>query len=331
MTFIYRLFTHGPIIFKHTHPNIVICSSTYLLDFLPAYFFSRKLRIPILYEVKDLWPLSPMILGNISSKHPYIRLLQYAEDYVYQHADGVVSLLSNACSYMNEHGLAPDKYFYIPNGVSVKEFEMNQQSLDSTIVQKLEVLKSQALLCVGYAGSHGVSNALNDLIEAAKLTKNKPIAFILVGHGPEKARLIQQTQDAGLTKVFFFDSIPKNQIPSFLSLMDILFLGWKRSPLYQFGIGPNKLLDYLLSGKPILHACDAPNDPVGMSQAGIVVPPESPESIVAGLERFRAMIPSERLSMGRRGPPVIKKFYDYPILAEKYLETIETIISRFKQ
>ena len=67
----------------------------------------------------DLWPLTPIEIGNYSPRHPYIRVLQRAEDYAYRKADVVVSVLPHALGHMVARGLDPRKFVHIPNGVPV--------------------------------------------------------------------------------------------------------------------------------------------------------------------------------------------------------------------
>jgi glycosyltransferase involved in cell wall biosynthesis len=173
---------------------------------------------------------------------------------------------------------------------------------------------------VGYAGSHGVPNALNYLLDAASLMRNDPVSIVLVGDGMEKSRLQERVAASGLERVRLFAPIPKAQMPALLGLIDIAYIGWLRSPIYRFGIAPNKLLDYMMAGCAVLHSVDAGNDPVAESGCGVTVAPESPGAIADGLRRMAAMTPEQRSEMGKRGQVFIGTHHTYPVLARRFLE-----------
>ncbi|MGS0758274.1 glycosyltransferase WbuB, partial [Roseateles sp. GG27B] len=101
-----------------------------------------------------------------------------------------------------------------------------------------------------------------------------PIALVMVGGGHEKERLAARVASEGLTQVALFPPIPKLQIPALLRQFDIAYIGWQRTPIYRFGIAPNKLLDYLMARRPVLHSVEAGNDPVAEAGAGLTVPPQ---------------------------------------------------------
>ena len=107
--------------------DVVIASSTYPLDIYPARMLKKKSGTKLVFEVHDLWPLSPKELGNIPAWHPYIMLMQKAENDAYRFCDKVVSILPCAKTHMVEHGLHPDKFVHIPNGISMDEWGRNRR------------------------------------------------------------------------------------------------------------------------------------------------------------------------------------------------------------
>ena len=115
--FLFKLYLNKKKITSDNNFDIVIASSTYPLDIYPSEWFAKKFKAKLIYEVHDLWPLSPMVLGNYSKNNPFIILLQIAENYAYKKCDYVISLLDNAKDHIVEHGLKPEKFHYIPNGI----------------------------------------------------------------------------------------------------------------------------------------------------------------------------------------------------------------------
>lgn len=114
----------------------------------------------------------------------------------------------------------------------------------------------------------------------------------------------------------------KAAIPSLLASMDVCYIGLQKQSLFRFGVSPNKLMDYMIAGKPIIHAIEAGNDLVAESGCGISVPPEDPDAIANAIKRLMSMSPAEREEMGRRGREYVIANHDYNILAKKFLEAI---------
>ncbi|HJV05907.1 MAG TPA: glycosyltransferase family 4 protein [Chromobacteriaceae bacterium] len=300
-------------------PDVVIASSTYPLDTVPAAFIAGKTGARLVYEVHDLWPLTPVEVGGMSPKHPFIRLLQWAEDFGYKKADTVISMLPCAKDYMMAHGMAAEKYHVIPNGVDVDEWQGASQPLPAAHVQRLAELKADKRFLVGYAGGHGLANALDFLLQAAAQLQEQPVTFVLVGDGPDKAALQAQARQLGLQHVEFLDSIPKRAVPAFLAQMDALFIGWRKLPIYRFGINPNKLFDYLMAGKPVIHSVEAGNDMVKDAGAGLSVAAEDPAAIATAVRELMALTPNARGRMGAAGKQYVLANHDYRILARRFL------------
>jgi len=268
--FTQKLYKYSKKIANEFKPDIVIASSTYPLDIYPARKIAKLSRAKLIFEVHDLWPLSPIELGGYSKWHPFIMIMQHAENYAYSHTDIVVSILPGILGHMTEHGLNPKKFRYIPNGVVVDKWDPNKK-IPAKINTIIKQSKARNRTLIGYAGSHGLANSLNSLIDAMKILKNKKIDLLLIGDGPEKERLIQQANKLRLKNIHFIPHISKTMIPSLLNKLDILYIGTKKQPLYRFGISPNKLIDYMMAGKPIIQAVKTYNDIVSEAKCGIPV------------------------------------------------------------
>ena len=323
LQFVSRLIRLRMEIVETFSPDVVIASSTYPLDIYPAHFIAKSSNAKLIFEVHDLWPLSPMELGGMSRWHPFIMLMQHAENFAYKNANKVVSMLPKAEEYMKRHGMAAHKFVYIPNGVAPEEWESVSATLPQTHSELLCQLSKKNLFCVGYAGGHGLSNSLDQLLDGAVLLKDLPVMVLLVGKGPERERLQNKAIELNLSNVLFLPAISKGDIPELLRFMDTLYLGWGRNPLYRFGICPNKLMDYMMAAKPVVHAVEAGNDLVSESGCGISVPPEDPEAIANAIHILMGMSELERVAMGQRGKEYVLKHHDYRVLAMKFIEIME--------
>lgn len=319
--FILRLFREGKTIANTIKPDIVIASSTYPMDIWPAHRIAKLANAKLIFEVHDLWPLSPMELGGMSKWHPFIILVQQAEDYAYRHADAVVSMLPNAKEHMISHNMDAKKFNYIPNGINEKEWSLPSVLLNDQLSKTIEDAKKTYKLIIGYTGSHGLPNSLDNLLNAAKLMIDDSVLFILIGDGHERKRLASRVEDEKIENVKMFPPIPKSQIPTFLHQIDIAYLGAPKSKLYRFGVSPNKMMDYMMAEKPIIYAIDSGNHPINDANCGIEVPSEDPVALANGLKRI---IKSSKIrEMGANGKKYVLSQLTYSILAKKFIGIIQ--------
>lgn len=318
-SFVSSLYRNGTRLAEACQPDLVIASSTYPMDIWPAHRIARLAGARLFYEVHDLWPLSPMELGGMSKWHPFIMLVQQAEDYAYRHADGVVSILPKVGDYMQSRGLAPEKLHFVPNGIDPGEWGADRPGAPDAAGTLLAALRAQGRAIVGYAGTHGVSNALENLLGAAALMRGEKVAFVLVGGGPDKPGLEARARRENLHSIHFLDPVAKSRIPSLLQGFDIAYIGWHRHPLYRFGIAPNKLMDYMMAARPVLHAVAAGNDPVREAGCGLTIEPDDPRAAAEGIRSLLAVGADERRAMGQRGKAFVLKNLTYPVLGQRFL------------
>ena len=327
--FLRQVWLDAPRIAQDFQPDVVIASSTYPMDIWVAHRIVRLARrqgIPckLVFEVHDLWPLSPIELGGMSPKHPFIMLCQAAENYAYRHADVVVSMLPKVADHMQAHGLDLRKLHIVPNGIALEDWQGDPAPLREDLARHIAAQKAAGRKVVGYAGSHGTPNALDVLLQAAARMQTEPFSFVLVGDGHEKTALQQQAQALGLQHVAFFGPVPKAQIPSFLAQIDIAYIGWQRVPIYRFGIAPNKLMDYMMARCVVLHSVEAGNDPVAEAGCGLTVPPADPPAIAGGLRQLARLDAATRERMGAAGRQFVLDNHIYPVLARRFLDACRT-------
>ena len=321
LAFVGQLFRHASRL-TQPKPDVIIASSTYPLDNLPARFMARRCGAKLVYEVHDLWPLSPVELGGMSARHPFIQVMQWAENFAYRSADRVVSMLPNARAHMEAHGMDAGKFAHVPNGISVAEWKDENTPLPESHAAVLSRLRESGQFIVGYAGGHALSNALGYLLDAARLLPAERVTFVLVGSGTEKENLMNKVRALELRNVIFLPAVAKNLIPALLCGMDALYIGWQNRPIYRFGVSPNKIFDYLMACRPVIHSVSASNDVVAESGCGLTVPPENPDAIAKAIRQLMALSPSEREQMGRRGREFVVQHHDYRILAKRFLDAL---------
>ena len=305
-------------------PDVVIASSTYPNDNYFARKISKMANSKYIWEVNDLWPLSPMELGGMSRFHPFIMFLKHGELFSYKSIDAAVSLLPNTEAYMKTQGLGDNKWYYIPNGIVIEDWQ-KQLKAPKEYSDVFDKLHSEGKTIIGYTGGHAISNSLNTIIEAAKMMEsNTKIHFVFVGDGQEKQNLIKQAHN--LDNISFLAPVYKAQIPSILQMMDILIITWNKSSIYRFGISPNKIFDYMMAQKPIIHATDAPNKFVDEADCGLAIEPQNPKEIVNAINKIKQTDADRLTQMGANGKDYILKNHDYKVLADKFIKIIDNIV-----
>lgn len=329
MSFLSQVSAQTPELVARWRPDVVIASSTYPMDNWVAHRLARAASARFVYEVHDLWPLSPIELSGMSPWHPFALICQSAERYAYRHADAVVSMLPKVHQHMAQRGLDLRKLTIVPNGISPDEWLSPPQALRPDVEQALDEVRRVGGTVVGYAGSMGLPNALDVLLDAARLLKeqagpgtDQPVQIILVGDGHERPRLVSRMEAEGLNNVTWLPPIPKAQIPAFLSAIDVAYIGWQRVPIYRFGIAPNKLMDYMMASRAVLHSVEAGNDPVAEAGCGLTVAPQDPHAVARGLMQLARLSPKERRVLGDKGRAWVMAHHSYPVLARRFLDAV---------
>lgn len=291
-------------------PDVVVASSPSPFVFLGAQWLAKKYKAKLAFEVRDIWPLTLIELGEYSSNNLFIRLMQWVEDKAYRDSDIVISNLNNAAEHMVMRGMSAKKYHWIPNG-----FDSTVINSEERLPEKVSSIFPKDKFVVGYTGTVGVANALDVFIRAAYLLKDDDsIVFVVVGDGKEKPNLIKSA--ANLKNIIFIDTVPKNQVQTILSKFNICFLSQISSSIYMYGIASIKLPEYFLSARPVIHSTNY-DSPVDKINAGIVVPAENPEAIIEAILKIKAMSQKERSEMGANGRVYVLKNHDYTKLAKK--------------
>ena len=315
------LWLHAGRLVREFKPDAVITSSTYPLDAYAGYRIARKAKARYIHEAHDVWPETLIEHGGMSRSHPFIRLLDRAEKYAYRKADKVVSLLPGVLPHMMEQGMqTEDKFEYIPNGVVMDDWK-NAAEPGNEHKELFSRLHSEGKFIVEYLGGHALSNALDQLLDAAKIAKDA--AFVLVGKGVEKERLQKRAVDEEIDNLYFLPPVPKNQVPTVLQEADALYIGAAHSPLYKFGVSMNKLYDYMMSGKPVLNGVVASNNEVEEAKCGLSFDSSNPEEIAEAVTQMKKLTQEERNRLGQNGRQWVTENCDYTKLAGRFLEIMK--------
>jgi glycosyltransferase involved in cell wall biosynthesis len=303
-------------------PDVIIGSSPHLFGALAAERVSRRLKVPFVLEVRDLWPQTLIDLGSVSAGHPVIKGLERIERYLYKHAERIITLLPQAREHMMTKGAAGDKVVWIPNGVKLE-------------AQTPAALPTGGVFTVMYAGTHGLANGLDAILDAAAILQRDPVArgvrFHFVGDGPFKERLQVRCEQEGLANVVFDAPVPKGHVFGTLQRADAFIVTLRDIPLYRHGISLNKIFDYFAAARPIVFGTNDGNNPVSEARAGVVVRAEDAPAMAEAIKHLLSLTPEERYQMGLRGRRYVQEHHASTHLAQKLEEVLKGAASVSKQ
>jgi glycosyltransferase involved in cell wall biosynthesis len=283
-------------------PDTILVSSMPLFPIWTGVRLKKKWKAKLIFEIRDIWPLTLILIGKKSPYHPAVLFLGYFE-----------KLLPNAKEHIEKRAKKKVEFHHVPNGI-----DESLQIKEPLPVETLAKIPKDKFI-VGYTGTIGLANAMNYFIDAVEsLKENKELHFVVVGDGYLKNEYFEKSKSFG--NITFIDKIPKNQVQAMLDEFDICFVGWHKSPLYLSGVSANKYFDYMLSGKPILSSNQRIKDPVELSGCGLLVEAENPAEIVKGILDLKNMSEAEREIMGLKGKEYVLKNHTMTNLAEKYAQ-----------
>ena len=301
-------------------PDAILAFSVPLFAPLAAYGLAKAHRARFYLEVGDLWPQTLVDMGVLPERHPVTALLRSLERFLYRRSRRIVVSLPHAERYLRDLSIEPERIVYLPNGVDLERFA-------TTAARGRPDGKEEGRpFTVMYVGAHGPANALDTLLEAAKILKEqgcRDIHIALVGDGQEKPRLQELARRWALNNVEFRGAVSRREVPGLLEEADATVLLLRNLPLYRYGINLNKLFDYMAAGKPIVLAGNPANNPVGEAGCGLIVPPEDPKALAEAILRLYEMTEEEREAMGRRGRAYVEKHHAIPVLVEKLIRCLE--------
>jgi glycosyltransferase involved in cell wall biosynthesis len=301
-------------------PDVIIGSSPHLLAPLGAFVAAKRLRVPFVMEVRDVWPESMVELLGMPSWHPAVVGFGVIERFLYRRSDHVLTVLPLAADHIVARGGAAQRVTWIPNGI------------DLARVPPARPQPSTPPFVVMYAGTLGLVNGLDGVLDAAAILQQRSrtdLRIRLIGPGPARERLAARVRDEGLGLVSIEPPVPKAEVHDVLAQAHVFLMVLEDSPVFRHGISPNKLYDYLAAERPVLFSVRTPYDPVTEAGAGVAVEPGDPASMADGIEQLAALGPEERAEMGRRGAAWVARS-DYAVLGRQLAEVLESVVAGWR-
>jgi len=297
-----------------SRPDIVIVSSLSLLTILNGLLLRLIYNCPLIFEVRDIWPLTLTEEGGVNRSNLFVALLGALEYLAYRCSDAIVGTMPNLAEHVeNVLGFYRQTHC-IPMGV-------DEASLSNSIRLSSDYLNAYFPVdkfIVAHVGSIGVTNALDTFFECAVLMKDLPdIHFLAIGSGD--LREMYCSMYGHLANLSFPPKIPKEMVQDALSHCDLLYFSVFDSKVWEYGQSLNKVIDYMLAGKPIVASYGGYPSMVNEACCGSFLPAGSVVALKDEILRFYGMSEGERRSIGIRGRVWLLENRRYQNLAADYI------------
>lgn len=262
--------------------DVIVGTSPQFFTACAAFAVSRFKRVPWVFELRDLWPESIRAVGAMQDSR-WLRYLQKLELFLYHKADQIVSVTHSFKAALINRGVVGEKITVITNGVDTSKFSPREK--DAKLVDQYQL---QEAFVVGYVGTHGMAHGLETLLEAAQQLQSRcenemlsrKVIVILLGSGACKQALVETAQAMNLNNVVFIDSVPKEAVVRYWSLLDCAIIHLKKSELFKTVI-PSKLFEAMAMGLPVLlGVAGEAADIVSREQVGLTFEPENSQQLV---------------------------------------------------
>ena len=299
-------------------PDVVVATSPQFLCALGGWLLSAFKWRPFVFELRDLWPESINAVGALEDGL-LLRALERLEMFLYRRAAAIVSVTHTFREHLMDRGIDGGKIHVVTNGVALDQYEPMDK--DQALVLQHQLADK---FVAGYIGTHGMAHALETLLEAADLLRDrKDIALLMLGDGAAKHALVQTALAKGMANVVFVDSVNKADVPRYWSLLDATIIHLKKTPLFRSVI-PSKMFETMAMGIPIVHVVQGESAVmIEESGAGVLVEPENADALAEVLLSLAEA--SDRRADLSRGGIAAAQQYDRTKLAADMVSVLEQV------
>lgn len=303
--------------------DAVLVTSPPLFVGFSGYIISKWKRMPLIFEIRDLWPESAIDTGVLTNKI-IIKLAYWFEAFIYRKAKLINVLTPAFYNTLRDKKKVPEsKLIMIPNASDFSLSEELLKNFDRAVFRKEQGLEGRFVIT--YVGAHGVANHLEQVLDAGKALEDTSILFLLIGQGMEKDKLKKRASEMGITNVRFIDAIPKKEVFKYILASEMGTSVLKKADTFKT-VYSNKTFDYMSCKKPILMAIDGVSRAlVEEACAGAYVEPENTAEYNRIIREY-LNDPQRLVAEGENGYKYAKENFDRELLAEKYLNHIESVI-----
>ena len=266
--------------------DVVVATSPQFFTAVAGWAVGAVKRTPFVFELRDLWPESIKAVGAMRDSAA-LRLLERLELFLYRHAACIVSVTHSFRDTLVARGIDGAKIDVVTNGVDIGRFSPRPK--DTALERELGF---EGGFVAGYIGTHGLAHALETLLEAMQILQADPrgagIHLLMLGDGARKPALQADAAQRGLHNVRFVDTVPKDEVARYWSLLDVSVIHLRRTELFSTVI-PSKLFECMGMGIPVLHGVAGESARIVEREgAGLVFEPQDAQALASLLLRLRA-------------------------------------------
>lgn len=285
-------------LFFAKRPDVIYAYHPPLTVGIVASFIRLFRRVPVVYDIQDMWPDTLKATGMFSNEK-LLSIVSRVCDWVYRRVDRLVVLSPGFKAILIERGVPESKIEIIYNWCAEDQLTTGSgPAVSFSNASNFHIL---------FAGNMGKAQALDSVLEAAEIlqARGSSAEFIFLGGGVEVDRLKNLAAQNSLANVAFLPAVPMTEVGRYLQAADALLVHLKKDPLFAITI-PSKTQAYMAVGKPLLMAVEGDAaDLVKQSGCGLVVEPENAASLVSAVEVLLAAKDEERALMADKG----REFY----------------------
>ncbi len=302
-----------------SRPDVVIATSPQLLAGLAGYRIARRLAVPFILEVRDLWPDSIVAVGALPDALP-VRLLARLERFLYAGASHVVVVTEPFRARLQERGVPASKVSVLTNGVDAGSLPLVTSEERAAVRRGLGLDES---FIVAWVGTLGLAHGAEVLIEAARQLASERVAFVVAGAGADADRVAKAAR--GLSNVRLLGRLPRHDALRLLASSDAAVVHLRRSPVFRDVI-PTRMLEAMALGRPVLIGVEGEARRLAeLSGAGVAFEPECAESLLAALDQV-VRDADLRQRLGNAGPPFVHRHFDRRVIASEYLDLLGAVV-----
>jgi glycosyltransferase involved in cell wall biosynthesis len=304
-------------------PDVVIATSPQLLVGLSGWWIARRKRVPFVFEVRDLWPESLAAVGMGSANSSLHRTLGKIAGFLYRHSERIVVVTPAFEAHLVKHWNVPrEKISVIENGVETDLFA------PQSATELRRELGLDEKFVVSYIGTMGMAHGLETILTAAAQLRdtNPEIAFLLLGEGADKDRIVELARQRNLNNVRFVDQQPREKIPAYICASDACLVLLKKTDLFKTVI-PTKMLEFMSCERPVILGVDGQARSI-LEEAGggLVIEPENSAALVNAV---RSLADNRQLvhKLGQAGREHMLRKFSRRHTAERYISVLENLLN----
>ncbi|MHA6967265.1 glycosyltransferase family 4 protein [Glutamicibacter bergerei] len=300
-------------------PKVIIGSTVHPLAAWASSVIARRMNVPFVFEIRDLWPQTLIDMGKIHEKGIPALLMRLLEKKLCDRAAAVITLLPFAHEYLTARGIEKEKIYWISNGTSISDFSQ---------ISKTEKSDNFTFM---YLGSIGRANGVKAIIDGFEIAarSDPKIQLVVVGNGKERRALECALKYSDVCdRVKFQDPVPRDAVPTLITKANALVVNVLDLDVYRYGVSMNKLFDYAASAKPIVIATNARNDIVNAAGAGITVPANDILALGKAMRDMASASEEQRRIWGQNGRKHVAELYDYQVLAGHLNDVLMNVTSK---